>query len=105
MNHPLTQRIADVLGLEPDSPAIEYEGQWLSWRSIGDMAGRIGSLTDRGAQAGILLRNRPAQLAAFLGVLAAGGCVVVINPSRGQDRTRADITALRLPMIIGEPDD
>jgi long-chain acyl-CoA synthetase len=105
MNHPLTQRIADVLGLEPDSPAIEYEGQWLSWRSIGDMAGRIGSLTDRGAQAGILLRNRPAQVAAFLGVLAAGGCVVVINPSRGQDRTRAEITALRLPMIIGERDD
>jgi long-chain acyl-CoA synthetase len=105
MNHSLSQRIAHVLGLQPDSPAIEYEGQWLSWRAIGGMAGRIGSLTDRGAQVGILLRNRPAQVAAFLGVLAAGGCVVVINPSRGDDRTRADVTALRLPMIIGEPDD
>ena len=105
MNHSLSQRIAQVLGLQPDSPAIEYEGQWLSWRAIGGMAGRIGSLTDRGAQVGILLRNRPAQVAAFLGVLAADGCVVVINPSRGDDRTRADITALRLPMIIGEPGD
>jgi long-chain acyl-CoA synthetase len=105
MNHPLSQRIADVGGLQPDSPAIEYEGQWFSWRAIGGMAGRIGSLTDRGAQVGILLRNRPAQVAAFLGVLAAGGCVVVINPSRGDDRTRADIAALRLPMIIGERDD
>jgi long-chain acyl-CoA synthetase len=105
MNHPLSQRIADVGGLQPDSPAIEYEGQWFSWRAIGGMAHRIGSLTDRGAQVGILLRNRPAQVAAFLGVLAAGGCVVVINPSRGDDRTRADITALRLPMIIGERDD
>jgi long-subunit acyl-CoA synthetase (AMP-forming) len=105
MNHSLSQRIAHVLDLQPDSPAIEYEGQWLSWRAIGGMSGRIGSLTDRGGQVGILLRNRPAQVAAFLGVLAAGGCVVVINPSRGDDRTRADITALRLPMIVGEPDD
>ena len=53
----------------------------------------------------MLLRNRPGQVAAFLGVLLAGGTVVTINPSRGDDRTRADIAALRLPLIIGEPDD
>ena len=105
MGHPLSQRIADVLGLTPDSPAIEFEGQWLSWRAIDDLARRIGALTDSGAQIGILLRNRPAHVAAFLGVLVAGGCVVVINPSRGDDRTRDDISALRLPVIIGEPAD
>ena len=53
-------------------------------------------------QVGILLRNRPAHVAAFLGVLLAGGTVVVINPSRGDDRTRADIAALDLPVIIGD---
>ena len=42
----------------------------------------------------MLLRNRPAHVAAFLGVLLAGGTVVVINPSRGDDRTKADIAAL-----------
>ena len=52
-----------------------------------------------------MLRNRPAHVAALLGVLLAGGTVVVINPSRGDERTRADIAALRLPLIIGEPDD
>ncbi len=105
MSHPLSQRMADVLDLEPDAPAIEYEGQWLSWRDIGDKAHRIASLVSKGAQVGILLRNRPAHVAAVLGVLQTGGCVVVINPSRGDDRTRAEISALRLPMIIGEPDD
>ncbi len=45
----------------------------------------------------MLLRNRPGQVAAFLGVLLAGGTVVTINPSRGDERTRADIAALRLP--------
>jgi acyl-coenzyme A synthetase/AMP-(fatty) acid ligase len=31
--------------------------------------------------------------------------VVTINPSRGDARTRDDIAALRLPLIVGEPDD
>ena len=53
----------------------------------------------------MLLRNRPGHVAAFLGVLLAGGTVVTINPSRGDERTRADIAALRLPLVVGEPDD
>ena len=53
----------------------------------------------------MLLRNRPGQVAAFLGVLLGGGTVVTINPSRGDDRTRADIDALQLPLVVGEPDD
>jgi acyl-CoA synthetase (AMP-forming)/AMP-acid ligase II len=53
----------------------------------------------------MLLRNRPGQVAAFLGVLLGGGTVVAINPARGDDRTRADIAALGLPLIVGEADD
>jgi long-chain acyl-CoA synthetase len=106
--HPLSRRIAAVVDLQPGANAIEYDGRWLSWRQVGDAARRIGSLTaEHGAnpQIGMLLRNRPGQVAAFLGVLLAGGTVVTINPSRGDDRTRADIATLRLPLIIGEPDD
>lgn len=104
MTHPLSRRIAHVLDLQPEAPAVEYAGNWHSWAQLGETARRIASLT-AGKRVGILLRNRPAQVAALLGVLLGGGCVVVINPSRGDDRTRADIAALRLPVIIGEPDD
>jgi long-chain acyl-CoA synthetase len=106
-DHPLSQRIADVLDLQPDAHGIEYDGRWISWGQVGDTARRIGSLITEGQhpQIGMLLRNRPGQVAAFLGVLLVGGTVVVINPSRGDDRTRADIAALRLPLIVGEPDD
>jgi long-chain acyl-CoA synthetase len=104
--HPLSQRIADVLDLQPKGNAIEYGGRWLSWGQVGDAARRIASLAaESQPQIGMLLRNRPGQVAAFLGVLLAGGAVVVINPSRGDDRIKADITALRLPLIVGEPDD
>jgi acyl-CoA synthetase (AMP-forming)/AMP-acid ligase II len=104
-DHPLSRRIADVLSLQPDAPAIEFEGQWHSWRQVSDVSRRIGALTQPGAEVGMLLRNRPAHVAGLLGVLRTGGCVVVINPSRGDDRIRADLSALRLPLVVGEPDD
>jgi long-chain acyl-CoA synthetase len=103
--HPLSRRVADVLDLQPDSHAIEYAGQWISWREVGDTARCVAPLAADPAGVGMLLRNRPGHVAAFLGVLLGGGTVVTINPSRGDDRTRADIAALRLQLIIGEPDD
>lgn len=104
--HPLSRRIADVLDLQPDAHAIEHGGQWISWGQVGGGARRVASLAaDHTEGIGMLLRNRPGQVAAFLGVLLGGGTVVTINPARGEERTRADIAALRLPLIIGEPDD
>jgi long-chain acyl-CoA synthetase len=103
---PLSQRIADALNLQPDAHAIEYEGQWFSWGQVGGMARHVASLTaNHTAGIGMLLRNRPGQVAAFLGVLLVGGTVVTINPSRGGDRTKSDLAALGLPLVIGEPDD
>jgi long-chain acyl-CoA synthetase len=106
--HPLSRRIGHVLALDPDAHAISFAGQWISWRRIGAAAGDIATSARRlgsQAQVGMLLRNRPGHVAAFLGVLMGGGTVVVINPSRGDDRTRADIAALGLPLVVGEPDD
>ncbi|OBG66551.1 class I adenylate-forming enzyme family protein [Mycobacterium sp. E3339] len=105
VRHPLSQRIADVLDLQPDAHAIEFAGQWHSWRQVGDAARRIASQAGPGPGVGMLLRNRPGHVAAFLGVLLGGGTVVTINPSRGDERTRADIAPLELPLIIGEADD
>lgn len=106
--HPLSRRIADVLCLERAAPAIEYDRRWISWGRLADAAHEIASLTakhDAQPRIGMLLRNRPGHVAAFLGVLLAGGTVVTINPSRGDERTRTDIAALGLPLVAGEPDD
>ncbi|WP_245714086.1 class I adenylate-forming enzyme family protein [Nocardia vaccinii] len=107
--HALSRRIADTLALRPDAPAIEYEQQWVSRRELGVLARRIRAFVTAyplgRREVGILLRNRPEHVAALLGVLLGGGTVVVINPSRGDERTRADIAALRLPLIIGASDD
>ncbi|MGO4443165.1 class I adenylate-forming enzyme family protein [Mycobacterium sp. 2YAF39] len=103
--HPLSRRILAVLDLRPNGPAVEHDGDWLTWGQIAASARRIESLGVADGQVGILLRNTPAHIAAFLGVLIGGGTVVVINPSRGDDRIRADIESLQLPLVIGTDDD
>ena len=103
--HPLSQRITAVLDLAPGASAVEYDGHWSSYRELATLARRIAAVVDGRGQVGMLLRNRPAHIAAFLGVLLAGGSVVVINPSRGDDRTKDDIAALDLPVLIGAADD
>jgi acyl-CoA synthetase (AMP-forming)/AMP-acid ligase II len=109
MRHPLSQRIAGVLALDPTAKAIQYEDDWFTWGQLGAFVDRISALVGHHAgeypRVGILLRNQPVHVAALLGVLARGGTVVVINPSRGDDRTRADISALHLPVVIGLPED
>lgn len=104
MPHPLSQRIDDVLGLDPSAPAIQFDRQWHTWGRLGVLADRVSALVGSG-RAGIMLRNSPVHVAALLGVLKGGGTVVVINPSRGDERTRADIESLDLPVIIGLPED
>ena len=104
-DHPLRRRIADVLDLAPDASAIECDGSWSTYGDLAALARRIEAVVGDRGQVGMVLRNRPAHIAAFLGVLLAGGSVVVINPSRGDDRTTADIAALDLPVIIGGTDD
>ncbi|MBX8691795.1 AMP-binding protein [Mycobacterium sp. 20091114027_K0903767] len=104
MAHPLSRRIDGVLDLDPTANAIQYDGRWHTWGQVAALARRIGAVTS-GSRVGIMLRNQPAHVAALLGVLAAGGTVVVINPSRGDERTRADIKSLALPVLIGLAED
>jgi acyl-CoA synthetase (AMP-forming)/AMP-acid ligase II len=104
--HRLSRRIDDVLRLAPDKRALEHERRWFSWSQLGGLAERVAALTgDERPQVGIMLRNRPAHVAALLGVLRSGATVVVINPARGDERISADVDRLDLPLIIGEPAD
>lgn len=101
----VSQRIADILGLDPDARALEFKQHWHTWGQLAATADVITRYVDPGARVGVLLRNRPAQVGVLIGLLRAGACVVAINPQRGIERVRADLAALDLPMIAGEPAD
>jgi acyl-CoA synthetase (AMP-forming)/AMP-acid ligase II len=102
----LPGRIGDVLAVDPAVDAIEFEGSWRTWGQLGDTVSQTAALVAHpGAEVGILLRNRPESIGLLLGVLRAGGTVVTINPSRGRDRTRADVETLNLSVLAGSAED
>jgi acyl-CoA synthetase (AMP-forming)/AMP-acid ligase II len=106
--HALGRRIDGVLRLAPNENAMQHEGRWSTWSRIATTADQITAAISPGGeplQVAILLRNTPVHVATLLGVLMHGSTVVVINPSRGDDRTRTDISSLDVDVIVGAPAD
>ncbi len=102
----LSRRLDAIPKLDTSANAIEFDEKWISWGELDATAEVVARHVDApGAQVGIVLRNSPAHVAALLGVLRAGGCVVTINPHRGRERTREDIAGLALDVIVGLADD
>lgn len=102
----LGERIASVLALDPSAPALEFAGRWRSWGELAATALSVAAeLPAPGTRIGVLLRNRPAEVACVLGALSKGACVVAINPERGADRVRREIASLGLSFVAGEPED
>lgn len=100
--------LAAVLDFDPTREAIEYRGRSCSWgelaKAIADLQAQFANLP-QGARIGVLLRNRPPQLAAALAVLGADYCLVTLNPAYPDVTLTADIAMLDLPLLIGEASD
>jgi acyl-CoA synthetase (AMP-forming)/AMP-acid ligase II len=101
----LCERIAKVLAIDPSAPAFEFERRWHSWGDLRDAADAVAPHVEPGTRVGVLLRNRPPHVGLLLGLLRAGACVVVVNPGRGDDRVRDDLSTLGVPVLAGAPDD
>lgn len=106
----LSEQLSGVLSIDPTAQAIEYEREWYTWGNLSDQIDRIGKLLDEldlGAQArvGIMIRNRPDSVAAILAAVKRDACVVSINPLLPAEKLNADLEKLKLPVVLGEPDD
>jgi acyl-CoA synthetase (AMP-forming)/AMP-acid ligase II len=101
----LSRRIALVLAIDPSARALEFGGRWHTWGELGATCTAVADAVQPGERVAVLLRNRPPQVGLVLGLLAAGACVVTVNPDRGVDRVRADLESLEVSTISGEPAD
>ena len=106
----LPRRIAAILELDPEAPALEFEGRWYPWSALAKTADDVADALARaslpsGTPVGVLLRNRPAAIGLLLGVLRADCCVVAVNSHLGLERVRADLATLDLPLLAGEESD
>jgi long-chain acyl-CoA synthetase len=108
--NPLSDRIRAILDLDPDAPALEFEGRWYAWRDLcrtaDDLLAAMNDIGLKlGARVGVLLRNRPVPVGLMLGVLRAGACLVTINPQLGRERVQQDLVDLDLRLVAAETPD
>jgi acyl-coenzyme A synthetase/AMP-(fatty) acid ligase len=101
----LSRSLANVLRLDPPANVLEYKHKWYSWGDLATTAESVGTYVGPGHRVGLLLRNHPAQVGLYIGLLRAGATMVAINPGRGIDRVRADVASLNLQFVAGEAND
>lgn len=106
----ISERIREVLRIDPAAGAIEFDGSWHSWGELSAIGGAIDGELARtglgpGAAVGVILRNRPGVVGAMLALLATRRCVVSLNPHQGDAKLAEDVRQLRLPAIIACRDD
>ena len=104
------RRLGEIIALDSGAPAIEFESRWNTWADVSATVDAVARAFDalsleQGELVGVLLRNRPASIGMLLGVLRAGGCVVVLNPLLGTQRVSDEVADLDLRLIMGEPTD
>lgn len=97
--------IDGVLALDPDAPAVEFEGAWINWGVLAAGKAVIAALVDaaglgEGARVGILLRNRPEFIGPVLDVVARHRCLVTLNPYLPDSVLAADLASVEAPVLI-----
>jgi len=104
----LPRRIRQMVGLDPHSPALFFEGMTFPWAFYSDAVADLTSLLagyPAARRVGIVLRNRPGPLAALIATLGTGREVVTLSPHLGDVGLEQDILDLAPDVLVAEDGD
>lgn len=106
----LAERIRAVLRLDPEAPAVEFEGRWSSWGEVARLMEGVDAALSQaglgeGAAIALMLRNRPSLLAAMMSVITSRRCVLSVNAIQGANRLREDLEGLQAPALVAHAED
>ncbi|MEV7394999.1 class I adenylate-forming enzyme family protein [Streptomyces sp. NPDC091215] len=105
---PLSNWLRRVLDVEPTATALTFAESDFPWSYFACAASELDALlSDRptARRIGLVLRNRPGQLAALLATIATGRQVVTLSPHVGDTGLGDDIRALRPDVVIADDED
>ena len=102
----LSATIARTLREGGSARAVEFAERWHGWDELDRTARQVTDAVQesrpRCRRVGLIARNRPAVLAALLGLIAEGVTVVMIHGAQSAERLAAEVAGLRLGAIVGE---
>jgi acyl-CoA synthetase (AMP-forming)/AMP-acid ligase II len=105
----LDQLCQDALASEPDRAALEFEGQWIDWGTLAELAAKQDTaLEASGAGNGtvaFVARNRPSAIAAFIGLLARGCPIRMVYPFQSAESLAVDLERIRPAVVVADRDD
>jgi acyl-CoA synthetase (AMP-forming)/AMP-acid ligase II len=110
MNQTLADGIHHAMTAAPEQGAIEFGGTWYTWGTLARLMESVESLVagaglGESAPVAVLLRNRPALLAAALQILKSQRCLVTINPFQGAEKVASDLQKMSCAVVIADPQD
>ncbi|KDA01761.1 class I adenylate-forming enzyme family protein [Hyphomonas oceanitis] len=106
----LSDLLNGVLEIDPSADVIDFHDTWSTWgdlkRSIDAIKAALTELgLGEGARIGVMIRNHPDVVAAILSAVSVDGTMVSINHMLPEDKLRADLERLDLPVVIGIDED
>ncbi|BCB83789.1 class I adenylate-forming enzyme family protein [Phytohabitans suffuscus] len=108
--HSVSQRLADVMRIDPDADALQFHGRWTSWgrlRELGDAVQAV--LAEQGvsprAPVAMVMRNRPATVAVVLSLLTQGQTLVTVSGMQPDARLAAELPSLPAAVLLADPQD
>jgi acyl-coenzyme A synthetase/AMP-(fatty) acid ligase len=103
-------RVKALLGSAPrDRAAVAFGDSTWTWRDIAECAHRVTRALDDlnlgvDARVGIILRNRPQDVAAILALVASGRCIVALSPLQPAGRLLEEVDDNAPAVVIVAPE-
>jgi acyl-coenzyme A synthetase/AMP-(fatty) acid ligase len=102
-----SDRIRQTPGLHADEPALQWGGDWWTWTQLGAGMASLRAAVDaaglsQSLAAALVLRNRPAGIAALLSLLGAERSVALVSPIQPPAAMARDVARLRPALVVAE---
>src|SRR5262245_25333473 len=106
----LDRMCSEALERDPAHQALEFAGEWVCWGEVRRVADQVGALI---AQSGVPVhaaiafvpRNRPAAVAAFLGMLAQARSVRMVYAFQSATGIARDLDRLEPAVVVAHAED
>lgn len=99
-----------ALAREASRPAIEFQGRWIHWGEMRQVADRLATLIDASGAApltsvALVARNRPSVIAALLGLIAVRRTVRMVYPYQSAAALARDVGQLQPSVVVAARED
>lgn len=103
----LKDLVTGVMSIDPSAPALEFEKTWTTWGELTAIIEAVEAIlaandVPAGTRIGGILRNTPRIAAVIIGTITRDRCIVTLNPALPDEKLVADITGLKVPVVIAE---